>query len=90
MTHQLWINGQWVNSQGGGRLSIENPATGEIIADVVDASRVDVDRAVQAARAAFYDGRWSRKAPGERSKAMWKLTDLLEVNAEALARCQRR
>jgi betaine-aldehyde dehydrogenase len=54
----------------------------------VDASRADVDRAVQAAKAAFYDGRWSRQTPAERSKALWKLADLLEAEAEALARLE--
>ncbi|HVM72553.1 MAG TPA: aldehyde dehydrogenase family protein, partial [Anaerolineales bacterium] len=86
--YKLWIDGKWVDSQGGGMFPVENPATGEKIAEVVDASRADVDRAVQAAKRAFYDGRWSRKVPGERAKAMWKLADLLEQRAEEFARLE--
>ena len=86
--YQLWIDGAWQDTQGGKMMTIENPATGEPIAEVVDASREDVDRAVQAAKRAFYDGGWSRKVPGERSKAIWKLADLLEAHAEELGKVE--
>ncbi len=88
MGHKLWINGQWVDSKGGGVMTVENPATGEVIDEVTDASREDVDLAVQAAKTAFYDGRWSRLVPSERSKALWKLADLLEQHAEEFARTE--
>src|SRR5260221_1058457 len=88
MNYKLWINGQWVDSKGGHMLAVENPATGEKLAEVVDASREDVDRAVQAAHTAFYDGRWSRLTPGERSLAIWKLGDLLEKRLEEFARVE--
>ena len=88
MDYKLWIDGRWVASQGGGVLAIENPATGEVIAEVPDASRTDVDRAVRAAHEAFYDGRWSKLTPGARSLALWKLADLLEANAERFARVE--
>src|SRR5258706_11182688 len=88
MTYKLWINGEWADSQGGKLLAIENPATGEQLTEVIDASREDVDRAVQAAHTAFYDGRWSRLTPGERSVAIWKLADLLEARAEEFARAE--
>ena len=88
MKFRLWINGEWADSSGGGTMMIENPATGNTIAEVVDASRADVDRAVQAAHEAFYDGRWSRVTPGERSLAMWKLADLLESRAADFAKAE--
>ena len=86
MQPQLWIDGGW--AAGAARMPVTNPATGEQYAEVADASVADVDRAVQAAHAAFYDGRWSRLTPGERSKAIWKLADLLEANAEEFARAE--
>jgi betaine-aldehyde dehydrogenase len=86
--YKLWINGQWQDTQGGRMMSIEDPATGKEITQVINASREDVDRAVQAARAAFYDGRWSKKSPGDRSKIIWKLADLIEANAEEIARVE--
>jgi betaine-aldehyde dehydrogenase len=88
MDCKLWIDRKWVDSLGGGMLAVENPATGEKIAEVVDASRADVDRAVQAAKTAFYDGRWSKLVPGERSKAIWKMADLMEARKEEFARLE--
>jgi betaine-aldehyde dehydrogenase len=88
MEYKLWIDGQWQDSSGGSPMSIEDPATGKEIAEVINASREDVDRAVQSAKAAFYDGRWSKKSPGDRSKIMWRLADLLEENAERIARVE--
>ena len=88
MNHQLWINGKWEPSKGGGTMAILNPATEEKIAEVVDSSREDVDRAVQAAKTAFYDGRWSKRTPSERSKILWKLADLLEARMADFARAE--
>lgn len=88
MQHLLWINGAWTPSEGGSSMTIENPATGETLAEVTLATRADVNRAVQAAHTAFYDGRWSRLAPADRSKALWKLADLLEARAEHFARVE--
>lgn len=88
MNYKLWIDGKWEDTKGGSVMSIEDPTTGKEIAEVIDASREDVDRAVQAAKRAFYDGRWSKLAPGERSKIIWKLADLLEANAESLAKLE--
>jgi betaine-aldehyde dehydrogenase len=88
MEHKLWINGKWEDTKGGKMMSIEDPTTGKKIAEVVDASREDVDRAVQAAKTAFYDGRWSRLSPGDRSKMIWKLADVIEANSEAIAKLE--
>jgi betaine-aldehyde dehydrogenase len=88
MEYKLWINGRWADSKNGRRMTIENPATGEKIAEVVDASREDVDTAVKAAHQAFYDGRWSKLTPGERSTALWKLADLLAAKTEDFARVE--
>ncbi|MBV6395686.1 MAG: Gamma-aminobutyraldehyde dehydrogenase [Anaerolineales bacterium] len=88
MNYKLWIDGKWEDTKGGKMMSIEDPATGKNIAEVVDASREDVNRAVQAAKTAFYDGRWSKKTPSERSKIIWKLADLMEANAEKLAKVE--
>jgi len=88
MEYSLWINGEWQESQGGGKSEINNPATGETIAHVVDGSNEDVDRAVQAAKTAFHDGRWSKKTPSQRSLALWRLADLLEKKSEEFARVE--
>jgi betaine-aldehyde dehydrogenase len=58
------------------------------VATVAEAGAADVARAVEAAHTAFYDGRWSRLTPGERSLALWKLADLLEARAADFARAE--
>ncbi len=88
MEYKHFIDGQWTDSQGGGELAILNPATGKQIATVPDGSRADVDRAVQAAKTAFYDGRWSRLTPGQRSLALFRLADLLEQHGAAIGRVE--
>src|SRR5689334_5685099 len=86
--YKHWINGGWADSKGGAVMAVENPATGEKIGEVFDGSRADVDAAVQAAHEAFYDGRWSRLTPAERSVAIWKLGDLLEQHAADFAKAE--
>jgi len=88
MNYKLWIDGAWAESQQGSLMQVENPANGTIIAQVVNASRADVDAAVRAAQTAFYDGRWSRLTPGQRSQMLWRLANLLEERMETFARAE--
>src|SRR3984885_13079669 len=83
-TRKMLINGKWVEAASGKTFATYNPATGEVLARVVEGDREDIDRAVKAARAAFA-GRWSQLTPSERGRAIWKLADLLEENLEELA-----
>ncbi len=79
---QLFINGEWVDSSHDATIEVEDPSSGKIVSQVVDASDKDVDRAVAAARAAFDDQRWYSMAPIAREKIMHRLADLIEENAE--------
>jgi aldehyde dehydrogenase (NAD+) len=79
------IDGQWVEAASGKRFPTFNPATGERIAEVAEADRVDVDRAVAAARRAFESGPWSRMPASERGHLLYRLADLLEKNLDELA-----
>jgi betaine-aldehyde dehydrogenase len=88
MTYKLWIDGKWTAGKGKARLAVENPATGEIIDEVVNACEADVNDAVEAAKKAFYDGRWSGKTPSERSEVLYKMADLIETRSEELARIE--
>ena len=67
---QLLIDGKWVDSVGGGRIATVDPSSGAVVAELVDATAEDVDRAVKAARRAFDDGRWSNLAPAKREAAL--------------------
>ncbi|KAI3475675.1 hypothetical protein L1887_62893 [Cichorium endivia] len=67
---RMLIGAQWLDAANGNCLQVRNPATGEPLASVPSASAADVDRAVQAARTAFYDSAWSRTRPRERQNLL--------------------
>ncbi len=84
----MLINGKWVNAASGKTFPTYNPATGEILAHVVEGDREDIDRAVAAARTAFDKGPWRKLSPSERARLVWKLADLLEKHAEEFAQLE--
>ena len=82
-SYKLFIDGEFVGAEGGASLDVFNPATGEKISKIADASKADVDRAVTAARKAFESFR--RTSVYERSALLNKIADVLEQNAEFIA-----
>src|SRR6266852_8163370 len=79
---KMLINGQWVNSISGKTFPTYNPATGEVLAQVAEGDREDINQAVAAARKAFDHGPWRRMTASERGRLIWKLADLLEAHTE--------
>ena len=82
---KILINGQWVEPASGKYYDNINPTTGESIGPVAEGSAEDIDRAVQAARAAFDDGPWSRLHPADRGRLVMKFAELVRENARQLA-----
>src|SRR6202042_793988 len=87
-TRTMLINGKWVDSASGKTFPTYNPATGEVLANVAEGDREDIDRAVKAARAAFDTGAWSKMPPAQRGKLIWKLADLIEKYQEEFAQLE--
>lgn len=81
----LFIDGQFVAGEGEAE-RILDPATGEVIALVPEASFEQVQKAVLAANRAF-EG-WSATTPQERSRILLRIADAIEANAEAFARLE--
>ncbi|CAD2260841.1 Putative aldehyde dehydrogenase AldA [Stutzerimonas stutzeri] len=79
-SYGLFIDNQWVAGEGGETLSIINPANGQTLTSIPNATAADVDRAVQAAQRAFET--WRFTTPIERANALLKIADLLEADAE--------
>ncbi len=84
----MLINGKWVSAASGKTFPTYNPATGEVLAQVAEGDKEDIDRAVAAARAAFDKGPWRDMTPSQRGRLMWKLADLLEKHAEKFAQLE--
>ncbi len=82
---KMLVDGQWVDAVSGKTFATHNPATGEILAQVAEGDRADIDRAVKAARKAFESGPWPDLSPSKRGRLLWKLADLMEANLEELA-----
>ncbi len=85
---KLFINGKWVEAASGKTFPSYNPATGEVLANVAEGDREDIDRAVKAARAAFETGPWSKMPPAGRGRLIWKLADLIEKHQEEFAQLE--
>ncbi len=79
-----YIDGEWVESGSGRALEVTNPATGEALACVPLSTAEEVDRAVQAARAAFPE--WRETPPYSRARAMFRLKAVIEEHFEEVSR----
>ena len=82
---QLFINGKWVDAKSGKTFDVENPATGDIVAQAAEGDKADIDEAVKAARKAFESGPWKDMSASERGKIVWKIGDLILKYADELA-----
>jgi phenylacetaldehyde dehydrogenase len=83
--HGAFLDGAFDPLDGDGRLTVENPATEEPLAEVPAAGETAVDRAVAGAARAFADGRWSRAQPADQEAVLRRLAGLVERHAEELA-----
>src|SRR5215831_196703 len=89
-TYQLYINGEYVDAASTATIDVIDPATTDVIANVPDANGQDVDRAVQAARAAFDDGPWKDAAAQDRGRVLFKLAEIVRQRADELAELETR
>jgi acyl-CoA reductase-like NAD-dependent aldehyde dehydrogenase len=82
--YQLFIDGKWIDAESGKTFETPNPATGATLAEVAEADKADIDKAVAAARRAF-EGKWSKISARERGRMLYKLSQLIESHAQELA-----
>lgn len=79
-----YVDGTWVPAAGNSTISVDNPATGEILGTVPNFGSSETRMAIQAAQAAF--PAWSKKTAKERSIVLRRWFDLMMENQEDLAR----
>ena len=80
---KIYINGSWVDSDGTGTIDVINASTEEVMGSIPEGTAADVDRAVEAARAAF-DG-WSQTPVEERQKTLVRLNEALQARSGEIA-----
>lgn len=85
-TYQQFIGGAWVDAASGETLDVINPANAQIIAKVPKSASEDVDRAVDAAEAAFATFR--KTTPQDRSLMLLRIADLIESRADEFGRLE--
>ncbi|WES70421.1 aminobutyraldehyde dehydrogenase [Superficieibacter sp. HKU1] len=85
MQHHLLINGELVAGEGE-KQAVYNPATGEVILEIAEASAAQVDAAVKAADAAFVQ--WGQTTPKARAECLLRLAEVIEQHADRLARLE--
>lgn len=85
-SYQLFIGGRWTDASDGTTLDTYCPATGEKISTIADATREDVDAAVQAAWKAFES--WKTTDAATRARILNKIADALEEKAEFFAQLE--
>jgi acyl-CoA reductase-like NAD-dependent aldehyde dehydrogenase len=83
--YKTHINGKWVAAESGETFESEDPYTGEPWALIPKCGAKDVDKAVEAAYAAFDSGPWADMTATARGRMMRKLGDLIARDADELA-----
>ncbi|MEQ2235099.1 Aldehyde dehydrogenase, mitochondrial, partial [Ilyodon furcidens] len=82
----LFINNEWQDAVSGKTFPTINPSTGEVICQVAEADKADVDKAVKAAQNAFRLGSpWRRMDASDRGLLLYKLADAVEKDSAYLA-----
>ncbi len=88
--YQHYINGEWSDAADGGTIKTLNPATEEFWAEVPAATEEDVNRAVESAKKALFEGPWSTMTATQRGKLLRKLGDLIVDKAPLLGEIETR
>ena len=89
-TLPMFLAGESVEAADGATREILNPANNEVIAVVADGGERDAARAIDFARSAFDGGPWPQMRAAERAAYLFKLADLIDKNAGALAELETR
>jgi len=84
--HQLFIGGNWCDAHEGRRIELISPQREAVFSSVAEATEVDVDAAVAAARLAFDKGDWPRLATSVRAQYVQRLSAALERRLPELSR----
>ena len=80
----MLIGGSWVAAESGKTFDTVDPSNERVLAQIAEGDRVDIDKAVAAARRAFESPSWSGINPHDRGRMLLRIADIVEANAEEL------
>ncbi|AZG47798.1 NAD-dependent succinate-semialdehyde dehydrogenase [Gordonia insulae] len=78
-----FIGGRWEPAGAGARFDVENPATGETLAQVADGDAADARRALQSA--ADHQAAWAATSPRSRSEILYRAYQIIMDRADEIA-----
>ncbi|RZI52626.1 NAD-dependent succinate-semialdehyde dehydrogenase [Aeribacillus pallidus] len=79
----MYVNGEWIEAKDGKAISVMNPSTGKMIANVPNGGRFETRQAIEAAEHAFKS--WSKLTANDRAQYLLKLRDLMHEYKDELA-----
>lgn len=85
---KMTIGGKQLDAASGRVFEAIDPSTGQAVAEVPRGESPDVDAAVNAAREAFEDRRWSGLRPGKRAEILFKLGELIKRHVPELSQLE--
>ena len=89
-TLPMFLNGEWIEAGDGATREVFNPANNQTLAVVTDGGELEAEFAIAHARRAFDAGPWPQMRAAERAGYLFKLADLIDKNADALATLETR
>lgn len=81
----FFLAGEWIAQEGREIHQVTDPANGEVLSTVAQATSADVDRAVAVAKQVHADGTWRGLAPLERTRILHRVADLIEADLEEIS-----
>jgi succinate-semialdehyde dehydrogenase/glutarate-semialdehyde dehydrogenase len=82
--HPMYIDGQWLEAEGGRTFEVRDPATGDLVAQVADGGLAETRRAIAAAAHAF--PAWAGTPPKERGEILRRVQALMQARRDDIAR----
>ncbi|GAA1656416.1 aldehyde dehydrogenase DhaS [Fodinicola feengrottensis] len=89
MRTEMFVDGKWIGATGGTFASVD-PATGEVLAELPEATEAEVNAAVDAAARAFESAEWAGMLPAARAHVLLKAADLLAARTAEFAQLETR
>jgi len=81
---RMYVNGQWIEAEGGATFDVVNPATCEVVAKVANGGITETRKAIEAAHAALKE--WSASPPKERGKILLRIQEGMERQRDEIAK----
>ncbi len=88
MNYRMYIDGQFLEASNRQTRDVYNPAKGEVLAQVPEATTADVERAIATARREFDEGKWPNTPAAKRGRILLQIAQAIRNHAKEFARLE--